>query len=242
MSGTPTPLPANPSLEQLQKRAKDRVRQLRAAGDPDATLADAQLAIARECGFETWAKMKHYIQALRPPGIEPFELLANDLASAYTSGDEKIVRAINSSFGTAFPTDFHDPDKVRQRMPTWYTSETRSPELAILDARQMVAHAYGFENWAKFAASITQPAVDPRSAPVFLSTRPPFYSIDWKENRLFARGPQTPKDWREIFAIVDEYGISKLEAGGITDDAMKGLAELDCVTHLNVSGSPRLTD
>ena len=127
-------------------------------------------------------------------------------------------------------------------MPTWYASETRSPELAVIDARQMVAHAYGFENWAKFAASITQPAADPRSAPVFLSTRPPFYSIDWKENRLSARGPQTRKDWEEIFAVVEEYGISKLEAGGITDDAMKGLAELECVTHLNVGGSQGLTD
>ena len=51
MSETSTPLPANPSLEQLQKRAKDRVRELRAAGHADATLADVQFAIAREHGF-----------------------------------------------------------------------------------------------------------------------------------------------------------------------------------------------
>src|SRR5205085_7606570 len=121
-------------------------------------------------------------------------------------------------------------------------SDTRSPELATIDARQMVAHAYGFENWEKFAASLTQPIADPRSAAVFLSTRPPFYSIDWKENRLSARGPQTSKGWEEIFAIVEEYGISKLEAGGITDEAMRALAELECVTHLNVSGSKGLTD
>src|SRR5437588_5538917 len=242
MSGSSTPLPANPSLKQLQKQAKDRVRELRAAGNSNVTLAGAQFAIARECGFDTWAKLKHHIEALRPPGIEPFEQLANDLAAAYTSGDEKIVRATNASFGTAFPTDFHDPDKVRQCMPAWYASGTRSPELAIIDARQMVAHAYGFEDWAKFAASITQPTADPRSAPMFSSTRPPFFAIDWKENRLSARGPQTRKHWEEIFAIVEEYGISKLEAGGITDDAMSGLAQLECVTHLNIGGSKGLTD
>jgi hypothetical protein len=242
MSETSLPLPANPSLEQLKKRAKDRLRELRAAGDPDATLADAQFAIAREYRFETWAELKHHIQALRPPEIEPFERLANDLAAAYTSGDERIVRAINANFGTAFPTDFHDPDKVRQRMPAWHASETRLPELATSDARRMVAHAWGFENWAALAASITQPAADPQSAPVFLSTRPPFYSIDWQENRLSARGPQTSRDWDEIFAIVEEYGISKLDAGGITDDAIRLLAELECVTHLNVSGSKELTD
>ncbi len=242
MSEPLTPLPANPSLKQLQKRAKDRVRDLRAAGDANVTLADAQFAIAREYGFESWAKLKHHIEALRPPGIEPFERLANDLAAAYTSGDEKTVRAINANFGTVFLTDFQDSDKVRRCMPTWYASETRLPELAIIDARRMVAHAYAFETWAKFAASITLPAADPRSAPVFLSTRPPFYSIDWEENRLVARGPQTRKDWEAILAIVEAYGISKLEAGGISDDAMKGLAELECITHLNVGGSQGLTD
>jgi hypothetical protein len=242
MSETSTPLPANPSLGQLQKRAKERVRELRAAGDAGATLADAQFAIAREHGFETWAKLKHHIEALRPPGIEPFEQLAKDLAEAYTSGDETKVRALNANYGTVFSTDFHDPEKVRQCMPTWYASETRSAELAIADARQMVAHAYGFENWAKFAASLTQSTADPRSAPVFVSTRPPFYTIDWNESRLSASGPQTHRDWEEIFAIVEECKLSKLEAGGITDDAMKGLAELECVTYLNVAGSKGLTD
>jgi hypothetical protein len=234
MSESPTPLPSkllpsNPSLEQLQKRAKDRVRQMRSA-----TIADAQFAIAREHGFETWAALKHHIEALRPPGIEPFERLASDLAAAYTSGDETVVRAINANLGTSFPTDFHDPEKMRELMP--------EPDSAIDDARQMVAHAYGFETWSKFAANIMQPDADPRSAPVFLSSRPPFYSIDWKQNRLSARGPQTRKDWEAIFSVVEEYGISKLEAGGIPDEAMKGLSELECVTHLNVGGSKGLTD
>jgi len=242
VSDTPTPLPANPSLEQLRKRAKERVRELRAAGNPNATLADAQFAIARERGFETWAKLKHHIETLRPHGIEPFEQLATDLAGAYTSGDERRVRAINANFGTAFPTDFHDEEIVRQQMPSWYASETRTEELAMADARQMVAHAYGFEDWTKFAASLKEPPADPSSAPVFISSRPPFYTVDWKENRLSTRGPLSRTDWNEIFAIVEERGISKVEAGGITDDAMKGLAELECVTHLNIGGSKGLTD
>jgi len=242
VSDTTNPLPANPSLEQLQKQAKERLREVRTTGDARASLAQVQFTIAREHGFETWAKLKHHIEALRPPGIEPFEQLANELADAYMSGDEKIVRAINARFGTAFSTDFHDPDKVRQCLPTWYGSPSRSRDLAVVDARQMVAHAYGFESWMRFAGSITQPAAEPRSAPLYRSTRPPFYEIDWKEDRLSARGPQTRRDWSEIFAVVEEYGISKLEAGGITDEAMKGLAELDCVTQLNVSGSSGLTD
>ncbi len=237
MSGAPTPLPASPSLEQLQKRAKDRVRELLAGGNTRATLAEAQFAIAREYGFETWAALKHHIETLRPPGIEPFERLADDLAEGYMSGDERIVRAINAHFGTAFPTDFHDPDKVQQVLPGWYAAENRTPELAVADARQLVAHAYDFESWAKFAASIAE-----RRAPVFLSTRTPCYTIDWRENRLSARGPLTRRDWEEIFNVIEEHGIEKLRAGAITDDAMNGLADLKCVTHLDVSGSPGLTD
>ena len=162
MSETPRPFPRIPRWNNYKSEPKSGCANCAPRDMPNATLADVQFAIAREYGFETWAKLKHHIEALRPPGIEPFERLANDLAAAYTSGDEKIVRAINANFGTAFPTDFHDPEKVQQRMPTWYASETRLPELAIVDARQMVAHAYGFENWAKFAASITQPPADPR--------------------------------------------------------------------------------
>jgi hypothetical protein len=237
-----TPLPANPSLEQLQKQAKDRVRELRASGDSAATLAGVQFSIAREHGFESWAKLKRHLEAIRPQGIQPFERLADELAGAFTSGDETAVRAINANLGTSFATDFHGSEKVRQWMPRWYASDTRSRELAIADAREMVAHAYGFETWAEFAESIAQPPADPRSAPVFLSTRPPFYTIDWQEKRLTARGPQTRKDWDAIFAVVEEHGITMLDVGGMTDNAMKSLAELEGVTHLNVCGSQGLTD
>src|SRR5580704_16313005 len=124
MPETPSPLPANPSLEQLQKRAKEKLRQLRAAGDTAATLADAQFAIARHHGFDTWAQLKHHIESLRPPGIEAFERLANHLAAAYTTGDETTVRGINANFGTDFPTDFHGSDRMQQWLPTWHAAET----------------------------------------------------------------------------------------------------------------------
>ena len=49
----PTPLPARPSLAWLRKRAKSILKSLR-ANDPKATLAKAQLAVAREHGFPSW--------------------------------------------------------------------------------------------------------------------------------------------------------------------------------------------
>ena len=80
MSESHPSLPARPSLEQLRKRAKELLRAIRAA-DPaalerlrnhlarnTATLADAQLVVAREHGFASWARLKRHIQAIERPG------------------------------------------------------------------------------------------------------------------------------------------------------------------------------
>ena len=97
-AGTPVPrrvLPDRPSLEQLRKQAKDLLRDAR-GGDanalarmrasdrpaPDAriTLAQAQLAIARELGFASWPKLVRHVEAVTggafvlAPLIRPVEL------------------------------------------------------------------------------------------------------------------------------------------------------------------------
>ena len=79
-------LPGRPSLEQLRKQAKDLLRAYR-AGDPialarlrgakpgisatdgqhPAALADAQFALARELGFESWPKLKRHILLTQRP-------------------------------------------------------------------------------------------------------------------------------------------------------------------------------
>jgi hypothetical protein len=81
MSDSPSRLPARPSLEQLQKQAKELLRQYR-AGDSAAlerfravrsgrvTLAGAQFVLAREYGFESWAKLKHYVETAEPPASQ----------------------------------------------------------------------------------------------------------------------------------------------------------------------------
>src|SRR4030081_625064 len=82
-----TPLPARPRLEQYRKQAKEFVK-ARQSGDPGArrriesyhpraarlldsgvpnvrfSLADAQLVIAREHGFESWPKFARHVDAL----------------------------------------------------------------------------------------------------------------------------------------------------------------------------------
>jgi len=61
------PLPANPSLEWLKKRAKDELRELRER-NPEAQLAEAQLVVARAHGFASWRKLKAFVDAVNGHG------------------------------------------------------------------------------------------------------------------------------------------------------------------------------
>ena len=82
------PLPAHPSLEMQQKRAKILLRAIH-SGEPEAVarvaalhprpplpaaaqLADAQLVVARGYGFESWAAMKRKIDSLVLSPVEQF--------------------------------------------------------------------------------------------------------------------------------------------------------------------------
>lgn len=84
----PQPLTARPSLEKQRKRAKTLLRAVW-EGDPEAEarvrlwhpkaptsalmrLADAQLVVAREYGFASWAKLKHKIESLTLSSVERF--------------------------------------------------------------------------------------------------------------------------------------------------------------------------
>jgi hypothetical protein len=50
-------LPPRPHLDHLRKQAKARLTEMRAS-QPDACLADAQFALAREYGFSSWGTMR----------------------------------------------------------------------------------------------------------------------------------------------------------------------------------------
>jgi ankyrin repeat protein len=104
MSEPSRALPPRPSLEQQQKLAKELLKALR-AGDAEArerirqhlpdkqvlTLADAQFAIAREYGFESWRALKAHIELL--DGGIPKPVL-DELQRAFHAGDAKTVREL----------------------------------------------------------------------------------------------------------------------------------------------------
>jgi ankyrin repeat protein len=60
-------LPARPNLDWLRKTAKQQLQQLRKT-NPDAKLAGAQLALARQYGFRSWRAMKAEIDRLQALG------------------------------------------------------------------------------------------------------------------------------------------------------------------------------
>jgi hypothetical protein len=111
MSNPALSLPARPSLEQLRKQAKELLKAYR-ADDPAAVarlhshhprgasenrvaLADAQLILAREYGFPSWAKLKHHVASLQRPADFDDALWGRDtwpFFAAVYRGDEAAVR------------------------------------------------------------------------------------------------------------------------------------------------------
>ena len=64
-------LPPRPNLDHLKKQAKELLRALKRQ-DPDAQLADAQHAIAREYGFTSWPRLKAHVAGETAAARNPF--------------------------------------------------------------------------------------------------------------------------------------------------------------------------
>lgn len=103
MTETRRSLPPQPSLDQQKKLAKELLDAFR-AGDADAhervrlllpdkeriTLADAQFVLAREYGFESWAKLKTHIETARAGELTAS--LHEEFRRAFDARDASAVR------------------------------------------------------------------------------------------------------------------------------------------------------
>jgi ankyrin repeat protein len=103
MPGGRRALPARPSLDHQKKQAKELLAAFR-AHEPEAvvrirehlpdkpriSLADAQLALAREYGFESWAALKAHIERARKPVPKT---VRQQLHDAFERRDWKAVRS-----------------------------------------------------------------------------------------------------------------------------------------------------
>lgn len=229
MSGThPRRLPARPSLEQLRKQAKELSRSER------IPLAAAQLRLAGSYGFESWPKLVHHVAAVSPSGLAMYDRLAERLAAAYTTGDFTAIREINWELGTAFVWD-RDVAQMQQRLSGWFAAETRSPELAIDDARRLIARQMGFDTWDELVRSLT-PAALPPGAP-----EARFYRINPATNTIEVHGPLPPHQWESVAAVIRHRGVTGVRAAAITDEGLDRIAGLDQITRLFIEGG-LLTD
>ncbi|MBL7253691.1 phosphotransferase [Paractinoplanes lichenicola] len=86
-------LPDNPHLDHLRRQAKDLLAGLRDTR-PEATLADAQTALARQYGFRTWADLKAEVDRGRGGAVEAGQALAEQLADRYGLGAVVAMRSL----------------------------------------------------------------------------------------------------------------------------------------------------
>src|SRR3954469_21164774 len=93
MSDTPLRLPDRPSLEQLRKQAKDRLDAM-----PGAKLAEAQFALARDYGFDSWPRLVHHVEALVSPDVQQHDQIARDMVAVHRAGDVDAARRLNDLF------------------------------------------------------------------------------------------------------------------------------------------------
>jgi SAM-dependent methyltransferase len=104
-------LPARPDLEHLRRAAKELLRQLR-ADDPaaiarlaahasglPASLGVAQLVVAREHGFSSWAQLKTLVTRMSSGGVR-YDTIGRGY-STYRRADPRIAAAVQQALGDA---------------------------------------------------------------------------------------------------------------------------------------------
>jgi hypothetical protein len=255
MSNPASHLHERPSLQQLRKRAKELLQQLR-SGDPSATarlrqykttvddpiLADAQFAIAREYGFESWPKLVHQIQASQTSDLQQHQRIAEDLVATYNSADAEAITRLNDLFHSSLNIE-QIRDFIRDKLFNLPDAAQRTANFTLPDAQLVVARLYGFQNWSELVQSSNAAEQDLRSAPLVLSSRPPFYRIDWTNNSIEPRQPMSTKDWESVCEVIKELGLTAVNAANmIGDDDLAVISQLDQITSLNLDGSKRITD
>jgi hypothetical protein len=166
-----------------------------------------------------------------------------DLVAAYNSADVEAVARLNALFHSSINAE-QIRHFVRDRLMFLPGYEQHPFDvLTLADAQQLFASVYGFKDWAAFEHSFNEPSRDLRSAPIVLSSKPPFFRIDWKNKSIDPCQPMSNKDWDEVFAVVKELQLTTIHANNMMgDEDLEKLSQLDHVTSLNFDGAQFITD
>jgi hypothetical protein len=240
------------TLESLKKEAKRWLAAL-VAHDEDAsarfrravpeaptmpTLREVQHALAREHGFPGWAALKasltHHSE-VRATSLREYESMAEALLEAYRTGTPEAMarhhqltwhRRSWSAMRTYVQLDLG-------KRPTGPEEDV---EIAIDDARYLVAIEHGFSDWQALRMCLaTAPDHTPFTAkPVHVR------SVHAAES---SRPLAATRDWRAALAVIASTDSAALNAEGTMTDVMLGdVAGLETVVSLNLSGSKAVTD
>jgi hypothetical protein len=121
-------LPENPNIQHLRKQAKGLLEDLRAQS-PDAKLADALHAVAKEHGFATWPQLKEHVESR----VSPF-------LGTWTAPSHTLMISID---GHRVRVEVHTVDGAGDKL--------RSRHIVVADgARQPVEGSAGFFSEARW--------------------------------------------------------------------------------------------
>jgi len=235
MSDTPLDLPPRPSLEQLRKQAKERLAVM-----PGGKLADAQFALARDYGFDSWPKLMRHVEALAHPDVAQQDVIARDMTAVWHRGDEAAAGRLNDLFHSALDVQ-QIRDFLRNRLFHLPDGAERVARFHATDARLVVARLFGFDDWDDLLTASAAPSG--ADAPG-LSSHPPFYRIDAAGGTISPQQPMSARDWDTLIGIMLDRGLTGVEANNMMDDdALARLAAtVPHVRVLKLHGSNRLTD
>jgi len=174
--------------------------------------------------------------------LEQHQRIAADLLAAYNSADPEAATRLNDLFHSAINVE-QIRDFIRDKLCNLPDTQRRLDNFTLNDAHLVVARLHGFDDWNELVRSTNGPASDPHAAPFFLSSKPPFYRIDWTKNSIEPRQPMSTRDWENVCAVIRELGLTTIKsASQIGDDDLEIISQLDQITSLNLDGSKRLTD
>lgn len=165
-----------------------------------------------------------------------------DLVAVYNSADQEAATRLNDIFHSDLNIE-QIRNFIRDKLFNLPDSQRRIDNFALNDAQLIVARLCGFKDWDELAHSSTKSASDLPSAPIVLSSTPPFYRIDWANKSIEPRQPMRPKDWEDVCAVIRELGITSINSANlIGDDDLQIISQLDQITSLNLDGSKRITE
>jgi hypothetical protein len=148
-------LPARPNVDWLRKTAKQQLHELRKT-NPDARLAGAQLALARQYGFRSWRALKAEVdrrQALASSGDQAIAALLR----AVGTGEIDTVRAMLTATPALVNAIGPHPFWGGRPQPLHVSIETRRRDmfdLLIAAGANVSGNNEGYDDWSPLMLTV----------------------------------------------------------------------------------------